>query len=58
MKSSKDRRANIHFNEAQYKRISNDAKMYGETVPGVLKNAYFERLPPEPKLSADDAIQI
>jgi len=58
MKSSKDRRANIRFNEAKYKRISNDAKMYGETVPDALKTVYFERLQPEPKFRADDAIRI
>lgn len=58
MKSSKDRRANIRFDEDEYMRICNDAKIYGETVPGVLKAVYFERLPPAPKFSKDDAIRI
>lgn len=58
MKSSKERRANIRFDEDEYMRICNDAKIYGETVPGVLKAVYFERLPQGPKFSKDDAIRI
>jgi len=58
MKSSKERRANIRFDEDEYMRICNDAKIYGETVPGVLKAVYFERLPPGPKFSKDDAVRI
>jgi hypothetical protein len=58
MKSSKERRANIRFDEDEYMRICNDAKIYGETIPGVLKGVYFERLPPGPKFSKDDAIRI
>lgn len=58
MKSSKERRANIRFDEDEYMRICNDAKIYGETIPGVLKAVYFERLPSAPKFSKDDAIRI
>lgn len=58
MKSSKERRANIRFDEDEYIRICSDAQIYGETVPSVLKAVYFERLPPGPKFSKDDAIRI
>ena len=58
MKHSKERRANIRFDEDEYIRLCNDAKIYGETVPGVLKAVYFERLPLGPKFSKDDAIRI
>jgi Bacterial mobilisation protein (MobC) len=58
MKNSKERRANIRFDEAEYLQICNDAKIYGETVPGLLKGVYFDRLPSAPKFSKDDAIRI
>jgi len=58
MKNSKERRANIRFDEAEYLQLCNDAKIYGETVPGVLKAVYFERLPTAPKFTKDDAIRI
>lgn len=58
MKNSKERRANIRFEEEEYIRVCSDAKIYGETIPGVMKAVYFERLPPDPKFSKDDAIRI
>ena len=58
MKSSKERRANIRFDEDEYIRICKDAQIYGETIPGVLRAVYFDRLPPGPKFSKDDAIRI
>ena len=33
MKSSKDRRANIRFDEQEYMQICNDARIHGNTVP-------------------------
>ena len=56
--SSKERRANIRFDEDEYLQVCNDAKVYGDTVPGMLKAVYFERLPPAPKFTKDDAIRI
>lgn len=58
MKNSKERRANIRFDEAEYLQLCNDAKIYGETVPGLLKAVYFTRLPSAPKFTKDDAIRI
>jgi hypothetical protein len=58
MKSSKERRTNIRFDEEEYLQVCSDAKVYGETVPGVMKSVYFDRLPPSPKFTKDDAIRI
>lgn len=58
MKNSKDRRANVRFDEDEYIRICSDAKIFGETIPSVLKAVYFDRLPKEPKFSKDDVIRI
>ncbi|MGE0175140.1 MAG: plasmid mobilization relaxosome protein MobC [Oligoflexales bacterium] len=58
MKLSKERRANIRFDEQEYFQICNDATIYGDTVPGMLKAVYFKRLPPAPKFSKDDALHI
>lgn len=58
MKDSKERRANIRFDEEEYIQICSDAKTYGETIPAMLKAVYFERLPADPKFSKDDVIRI
>lgn len=58
MKHSKERRANIRFDEQEYIQVCNDARVYGDTVPAMMKAVYFERLPSAPKFSKDDALRI
>lgn len=58
MKNSKERRANIRFDEQEYIQVCSDARIYGDTVPAMLKAVYFERLPKAPKFSKEDALRI
>lgn len=58
MTNFKERRANIRFDEQEYIQVCNDTRIYGDTVPGMLKSVYFERLPTAPKFSKDDALRI
>ncbi len=50
--------SHVRFTEDQYSQISDDARVYGKSIPDLLRAAYFGSLPPRPAFSVEDAKRI
>jgi Bacterial mobilisation protein (MobC) len=54
-KPAKDsRRTNVRFSESEYDRIREESRIIGESIPSLLKQAYFKRKPVTVLLDATD----
>lgn len=58
MKTSETGSSHVRFTEDQYGRIADDARIYGKSIPDLLRAAYFDSLPPRPAFSVEDAKRI
>ena len=58
MKRSDAGSSHVRFTEDQYSRIEDDARIYGKSIPELLRAAYFGSLPPRPAFSVEDAKRI
>ena len=54
----KGNRTNVRFSEQEFELICKDAANMGETVPSLLKKAYFSRESDGPRFSHDDARRL
>lgn len=45
----------VRFSEDEYRRIHEDADVYNESIPGLLKSVYFSVKLPRPFMYPDDA---
>jgi Bacterial mobilisation protein (MobC) len=48
------RRTNVRFSESEYERIREESRIIGESIPSLLKQAYFKRKPVTVLLDATD----
>jgi hypothetical protein len=53
-KPKDSRRTNIRFSESEYERIREESRIIGESIPSLLKQAYFKRKPVKVLLDAND----
>ena len=54
----KGNRANVRFSEQEYEFICKEAANVGETVPGLLKKAYFSRQSSGRRFTCDDTKRL
>lgn len=55
MKHSEQNQSHIRFTDEEYTQILEDAEIYNETIPNLLKAVYFRRHLPRPVMYPDDA---
>ena len=57
-KLPKELRANVRFSLKEYEKISKEANSQRTSIPKLLKNAYFSRLPTKVLMSHSDLEQV
>ena len=58
MKTPRPGSSHVRFTDEQLSQISDDARIFGRSIPELLRGAYFGSLPPRPAFSADDAKRV
>jgi len=58
MRGSAKRQTHIRFSEDEYSQVLNDSKVYGETVPNLMKTIYFRKKLPQPIMNREDALAV
>lgn len=58
MRGSAKRQTHIRFSEDEYSQVMHDSKVYGETVPNLMKAVYFRKRLPQPIMNREDALTV
>ena len=58
MRKSKQNQTHIRYTADEYQRITEDALLYNESIPNLMKAVYFKRPLPRPFALPDDAQRI
>jgi hypothetical protein len=58
MNPSRLNRSHLRFSVEEYARLVEDAKVYGDSIPNLIKSVYFNKKLPQPAMSKDDADRV